>query len=82
MSTAKPASLHIAVTGLTCGFGASQTRPAVLAVHAAGYLPVLRRRVRRHDGRLVMTGWLLLAVLMRPAPVRVARSTVRRCLWS
>ena len=32
MSMAKPAALHIAVTGLTCGFGESYTRPAVPAV--------------------------------------------------
>jgi hypothetical protein len=74
----------MAVTGLTCGFGESYTRPAVLADHAAGYLPVLHRRVGRHDGRLVMTGLPLLPDLIRRRPLESRaqlRTTARRCLW-
>jgi hypothetical protein len=61
----------MAITGLTCGFGESYTRPAVLADHAAGYLPVLHRRVRRHDGRLVMIGCARLRLALPTALIRV-----------
>ena len=43
--------------------------PVVLVDHTAEHLQALHRRIKRHDGRLVVIGWPLLPGLMRPVPV-------------